>query len=214
MSAAARTSATPVVEAEAVCREAAQSPPQLEPLIAAALGGDDAAMHALGLRVLPRVRNGVRYMVRGDHIDDLVQDVLVKVLERLDSYAGRGRFESWVDGVTVRVIIDRMRKLRAAERRLAPLAAEDCAGDAGVASAARYATSRQLVRALDQLSDNHRSALCLHHVFGWTVPEIAAELELPHETVRTRLRDGMGQLRALLRVRAEGEHGVNDGTPD
>src|SRR5262249_48064877 len=98
---------------------------------------------------------------------------------------------------------------RAAQRRAAPLEVEQHESNASEdpAGMLRYATSRQLVRALDRLSDNHRSALCLHHVFGWTVPEIASELEVPQETIRTRLRDGMGQLRALLRVTPAGSPG-------
>jgi RNA polymerase sigma-70 factor, ECF subfamily len=191
----------------APCNDAA-TPAPVEPLVAAVLAGDEAAMHALGMRVLPRVRNAVRYLVRGDRIDDMVQDVLVTIIERLASFAGTGRFESWVDGVTVRVVIGRMRKQRTTQRREAPLVVEQHESRAeDPAGMLRYATSRQLVRALDRLSDNHRSALCLHHVFGWTVPEIASELDVPHETVRTRLRDGMGQLRVLLRVTPAGRPG-------
>ena len=174
-----------------------------DPLLVAAVAGDETALHALALRILPRVRNAVRYLVRGDAIDDLAQDVLVTVLERLESYRGAGRFESWVDGVTLRVVLGRMRKLRALERRVAHVGIEAVADEAGCGvSPSKYATSRQLVRALDELSDSQRQALVLHHVFGLTVPEIASELAVPHETIRTRLRDGMGLLRALLRVQA------------
>jgi RNA polymerase sigma-70 factor (ECF subfamily) len=176
--------------------------PEHDPTLAAATRGDERALHALALRLLPRVRNAVRYLVRGDDIDDLVQDVLVTVLERLASFEGRSSFEAWVDGVSLRVILGRMRKLRANERRFAPLEQEPARIEPIVRGQA-YATSRQLVRALDRLSDAKRTALVLHHVFGLTVPEIASELQAPQETVRTRLRDGMGELRALLRVKRE-----------
>ena len=39
--------------------------------------------------------------------------------------------------------------------------------------------------------------LVLHHVLGLSVPDIASELALPFETVRSRLRLGMARLRAL-----------------
>jgi RNA polymerase sigma-70 factor (ECF subfamily) len=179
------------------------APLAIDPTISAAAGGDERAMQALVHKLMPRVRNAVRYLVRGDEIDDLVQDVLVTVIERLDTFEGRGRFEAWVDGVALRVTLGRMRKVRALERRSAPLSEAAPAAEPPVRAGHAYATSRQLVGALDQLTENHRGAVVMHHVFGLTVPEIAVELDVPHETVRTRLREGMGQLRALLRVQSE-----------
>jgi RNA polymerase sigma-70 factor (ECF subfamily) len=164
--------------------------------------GEEEAMHRLALAILPRIRNGVRYLVRGDHTDDIVQDVLVTVLQRLDSYQGLGRFESWVDGVTLRVVIGRTRAIRSDERRLAPLDADEVLL---LHRSERYATSRQLVGALDRLSVPQRESVVLHHVFGLTAKEIAAELATPLETVRSRISAGMEQLRALLGARPGGE---------
>lgn len=170
--------------------------------VPAAQRGDEEAMHRLALAILPRVRNGVRYLVRGDPIDDLVQDVLVTVLQRLDSYQGLGRFEAWVDGVTLRVVIGRTRTLRAAERRIAPVDADEVLL---LRHGERYATSRQLVAALDRLTLPQRESVVLHHVFGLTAKEIAAQLETPLETIRSRISAGMEQLRALLGARPGGE---------
>lgn len=180
-------------------RAAPINPPEVQALIARAVRGEESALHSLGMRVMPRVRNAVRYLVRGDEIDDIVQDVLVTVFERLASYSGEGRFEAWVDGVALRVTLGRMRKLRALQRRTEPLAV-DAISEPGAGLGPRYATSRQLVRALDHLADHQRMPLVMHHVFGWTVPEIAAELAAPLETVRTRMRDGMIKLRMQLEV--------------
>ncbi|MDD9943948.1 MAG: RNA polymerase sigma factor [Myxococcales bacterium] len=180
----------------------------LAQLLDKARDGDEEAMHQLVLRVLPRVRNAVRYLVRGDHIDDLVQDVLVTILQRLDSYAGTGRFEAWVDGVTLRVVLGRTRSLRKLERRRAAVDADDVRL---LHSGERYATTRQLARALDQLPEAQRTALVMHHAFGLTAPEIGKQLRVPHETVRSRLRHGMGQLRALLRVGREQDPETTDG---
>jgi RNA polymerase sigma-70 factor (ECF subfamily) len=164
--------------------------------------GEEEAMHRLALAILPRVRNGVRYLVRGDHTDDLVQDVLVTVLQRLDSYQGLGRFEAWVDGVTLRVVIGRTRALRSDERRFAPLDGDEVLL---LHRGERYATSRQLVTALDRLSVPQRESVVLHHVFGLTAKEIAAELAAPLETIRSRISAGMEQLRAFLGAQPGGE---------
>jgi RNA polymerase sigma-70 factor (ECF subfamily) len=170
----------------------------LQAQIAAAISGDASAAHALVLRVLPRVRNLIRYLVRGDDVDDLSQDALVTILERLSSFRGEGRFESWVDGVTMRVTLRKLSKLRADVRRFQHSALDNLEAHPGQRPSARYVARRRAVEALDQLPDAQRHALVMHHVLGMTVTEIAAELDTPAETIRSRLRVGMGQVRALL----------------
>jgi RNA polymerase sigma-70 factor (ECF subfamily) len=59
----------------------------------------------------------------------------------------------------------------------------------------RYAERRTAVELLDRLPAEQRHALVLHHVLGMSVPEIARELEVPDETVRSRLRLGRNRLR-------------------
>ena len=168
---------------------------ELSALVRSAQAGDEEAMHRLLLAIMPRVRNGVRYLVRGDDIDDLVQDVLETVLLRIEAFRGEGRFESWVNGVTLRVVIGRRRKHLSDVRRLSEVTVDDVAS---LRQGERYATSRQLARALDQLPDDQREALVMHHVFGLTAPEVADEQRVGQETVRSRLRHGMGMLRMLL----------------
>lgn len=172
--------------------------PGIDPTITAAAEGDANAIHTLVVRILPRVRNLVRYMVRGDDIDDLSQDVVIKILERLPSYRGEGRFESWVDGIAVRVTLRTMSKRRKEQRRAQQMVPEELPDAMTGPVAARYMTRRRAVQILDELPTPQRHALVMHHVLGMTIQEIARELDVPAETVRSRLRVGMGQLRAWL----------------
>ena len=172
--------------------------PALRAQISAAVGGDTQAAHALVLRVLPRVRNTIRYLIRGDDVDDFSQDVLVTLLERLHSFRGDSRFEAWVDGVTLRVTLRRLSKLRADVRRFEHGASEALQASSEPLASPRYLARRRAVAALDQLPDAQRHALVMHHVLGMTVAEIAQELDTPAETVRSRLRVAMGKIRVLL----------------
>src|SRR6187397_2835086 len=69
---------------------------------------DAARGHAPSIRqlvsyLLPRVRNLVRYLVRGDRdVDDLSQDALLSILQGLPGYRAEGAFRSWADRVVVR----------------------------------------------------------------------------------------------------------------
>jgi RNA polymerase sigma-70 factor (ECF subfamily) len=169
-----------------------------DPRIAAAAAGDRAAAQALCLEILPRVRNLVRYLLRGDHdVDDIAQEALIAVLRGLGGYRGEGKFESWVDRIVARATFAHIGRRRD-ERARASNDAPELLPDAGDASGERYVLRRQLAAVLDQLSDEQRHALVLHHAMGMTVPEIAALIGAPVETVRSRLRLGIAAMRRLL----------------
>ena len=169
----------------------ADQPP--DPRIAAAAAGDRAAAETLCRELLPRVRNLVRYLLRGDaRVDDVAQEALIAVLRGLGSFRGEGRFESWVDRVVARTAFAIIKRIRA-ETQPGELEAVDTE-----ARADSYAERREVAAALDQLSPEQREALVLHFAVGMTVPEIAEELGAPFETVRSRLRLGKAALREAL----------------
>src|SRR5687767_14508363 len=60
-----------------------------------------------------------------------------------------------------------------------------------------YLRRRELVRLLDALSEEQRTALVLHFVLELSVAEIAEQVGVPMETVRSRLRLGKARLRTL-----------------
>jgi RNA polymerase sigma-70 factor (ECF subfamily) len=71
-----------------------------------------------------------------------------------------------------------------------------------------YADRRRAVAILDALPPEQRHAVVMHHVLGMSVPEIARELGIPAETVRSRLRLARTRLRDL------GMNVTNDGEDD
>ncbi len=168
-----------------------------DPRIAAAASGDRRAAEALCRELLPRVRNLVRYLLRGDaRVDDVAQEALIAVLRGLGTFRGEGRFESWVDRVVARTTFDRIRRIRAESQpgEHAPVegaAGEDLGGET-------YALRRELAAALDRLPTDQRESLVLHFALGMTVPEIAEVAAAPIETVRSRLRLGKAALRQAL----------------
>src|SRR5215831_8205918 len=85
-----------------------------DPRIAAAARGDRDAAEALCRELLPRVRNLVRYLLRGDaRVDDVAQEALIAVLRGLGSFRGEGRFEAWVDRITARTAFASIKRIRA-----------------------------------------------------------------------------------------------------
>ncbi len=161
--------------------------------VSGAVRGDREATASLLTDLLPRMRNLVRYFVRGDDIDDIVQDGLMAVLRGLPTYRGDGSITAWCDRVVARVAMEASRRRRAETSRTASdveVAAPERADD--------YLARRRLVACLDTLSQEMRETLVLHHVFEMSAPEVATELGVPLETVRSRLRNGRARLREHL----------------
>ena len=176
--------------------------PRLDPRIAAAAAGDRAAAQALCRELLPRVRNLVRYLMRGDaRVDDVAQEALIAVLRGLGTFRGDGRFESWVDRIVARSTFAAIRRIRAETQ---PGERAPVEGDASEAAGGEtYALRRELAEALDRLPGDQRESLVLHFAIGMTVPEIAEAAAAPIETVRSRLRLGKAALREALGGRDE-----------
>ncbi len=171
------------------------STPHDDPRIARAISGDRVAATSLLGELLPRIRNVVRYFLRTDDIDDTVQESLVAVLRGLPTFRGDGKLSSWSDRIVARIAIGAARRKRIGDARVtsteaAELLADDSHDD--------YLERRRLVAALDTLSQEMREALVMHHVLEMSVPEIAEELAIPQETVRSRLRNGRTALRERM----------------
>ena len=165
--------------------------------VEAAQSGDRLAAERLARGLLPRVRNLVRYLIRGDQdVEDVVQDALVAVLRGLGGYRGEGAFRAWADRVVARSTFAWLdRRKTHAERDLQALELSAAATDGAVDE---YLDRRKMAEALDRLPFEQRHAVVLHHVLEMSVPEIAEETRTPAETVRSRLRIGRLRLRELL----------------
>ena len=160
---------------------------------------DRGAAGVLMAELLPRVRNLVRYLARGDSgVDDHAQEALVAILRGLPGYRGDAPLLAWVDRIVVRSTFERRRRDRLRTTREGAELPDDDAAPMRQSVSSFALDRRALVHALERLNPQQRDALVLHHAAGMSVPEVAESLASPIETVRSRLRLGMSQLREIL----------------
>lgn len=179
------------------CEEESLASRPVDPRIQRAQRGDREAAGALLEELLPKVRNLVRYLVRGDaEVDDLSQKALLAILQGLKSYRGEGELVSWANKITVRETIRSRKKDRADRAALSAIGPELELLSAATPDPDRYLARRAAVRRLETLPEDQRDVVVLHHVLGMSVPELADELGLPFDTAKSRLRLGMEKLRA------------------
>lgn len=127
---------------------------------------------------------------------DAVQEAFIEADRRWRTV---GRYDDpavWVR----RVAINRLRNGHRNRRRRA----EIVAAIRPVANDDLAAELLDLRRAVDALPEKMRLAVCLHHVAGVPIPEVAASLEVSEGTVKSNLHDARRRLRADLEDRTRG----------
>lgn len=184
--------------------EARDDAAAVDGLVRRASGGDPAAFAALYDLFAPRLRRYLRHQVRGDdRVEDLVQQVFVKMIEALPRYQSRGiPFGAWVFRVARNLVID--------ERRTAhPTAALELAethpadGEDPVVAAIRADDRRHLLTAIDNLPRDQRDVLVWRFLAELSPAETALLMGRTSEAVRALQHRAIVTLRSRLAVDLE-----------
>ncbi len=169
-------------------------------LLARIVGGDRPAFRLLYLRYHARLyRFVVRLLHRPELAEEVVNDVMLTVWQKADSFRGDAAVSTWLFGIAYR------RGLKTARRWPAPVdetqrpesidpaATPDNAADDSLRAA-------QLHRQLARLSAEHRAVVELTYFFGHSCAEVAAIVDCPVNTVKTRLFHARRRLQDWLEL--------------
>jgi len=163
--------------------------------------GDHDAFRDL-LRREDRWVRGVVYSVLGDRqrVDDVTQQVWAAVWERINELRDVQRWRSWVYRLARNAAVDAGRettrrrqftqRLHADTRLESPPAPTDHVD--------RQERIEAMRRAIEELPPLYREALTLRHLEGWSYRQIADVLDVPVDTVETRLVRARRKLREVL----------------
>ncbi len=144
----------------------------------------------------------VRILNSREEAEDVLQEVFLQVWRRAGDYdEQRGKPFTWLVTLTRSRAIDRLRVL-SARQRLATSVAQDQPAEASDAlKETVHSEQKDIVRqALEELPEEQRRTLLLAYFEGLTQTEIAAKLNAPLGTVKTRMRSAMTKLRETLRT--------------
>ena len=124
---------------------------------------------------------------------DAVQEAFIEADRRWRTVSAYEDPAGWVRRVAVNRLVNGRRNHRRRSEILAtvvPVAPDDLTEEL-----------LDLRRAVDGLPERMRLAVCLHHLAGLTVDEVAALLEVAPGTVKSNLHDARQKLRAQLEDR-------------
>ena len=164
------------------------------------LAGDRDAYRILVERHSQNVYRLAYRMAGNSHdAEEIVQEAFLRGYQKLKQFAGQANFGTWVYRIAANYAIDRLRQL-GARQRLATGAAQEqteTVSDA-LSDTIKLAQRETVRRALAELPEEQKHTLVLAYFEGLTQSEIAAKLNAPLGTIKTRMRSGMIKLRALL----------------
>lgn len=145
------------------------------------------------------VRTFARRLIGEEAAEDLVHDTFLTLPKALARWSGEGTLRTFIIGVAInhaRHYIRARSRRRFALARFAREPERKSRSQEEESEQRRLAAS--LMRALDQLSFDHRTTFVLCEVEERSSPEVAQILGIPEATVRTRLHHARQKLRAAL----------------
>ena len=169
-----------------------------EELVAHVLAGHTEHFELLMRRYNQRVYRVVRTILRDDaETEDVMQEAYVNAYAHLADFAGRARFSTWMTRIAVHEAFGRLR------RRGRQDSLEDLDTEAAMASTAPSPEARAsdgelralLEQAVEALPPAFRMVFVLRSIEEMSVAETAEALDIPEETVKTRLH----RARSLIR---------------
>lgn len=162
--------------------------PQDDTLVVQARRGDRAAFGALYERYARMVHGILLSRAPASEVDDLMQDVFLAALNRLDSLRCDEAFGGWLAMIARNHSTDYHRR--------APRIME--ISDMHLRQNAPSPEAFAVMDAIRNLPDAYRETLAMRLVEGLTGPEIARQTRLTADSVRVNLHRGMKMLREKL----------------
>jgi RNA polymerase sigma-70 factor (ECF subfamily) len=159
-------------------------------LVAAVRAGDRDAFGRLYDAYSRMVHGILLARVPYGEVDDLVQDVFLVALRKIDALRDADAFGPWLAMITRNRAMDFHRRSRDTTELTDDIATPNVA--------APEAEATEVLNLIRQLPEAYREPLILRFVEGMTGPEIAERTGLAPASVRVNIHRGMKLLRAKL----------------
>ncbi len=175
-------------------------------------------MQTAGFEAIVREHSGmvfgmlVRLMGSREHVDDLAQEVFLRLHRSLPSFRGEALLTTYLHRIVVNVAHDEWKRRKRQDERSTSLSDDTFLWEERLAHPAPNAEQQlaerelqtQVEEELQKLSALERSVLVLYHQEARSYQQIAETLRLPIGTVRTHLHRGRNKLRNALDTRKRG----------
>ena len=178
-------------------------------LIGRIAGGDATALRALFARHQVRVFRFILRLVRNEAVaEELANEVFLEVWRNAASFEGASSATTWVLSIAHHRAVSSLRKRREESWDEDAAAALPDSGDNPEVLAQKADKSTILRRCVDALSPEHKGIVDLVYYHELSISEASAVLQIPENTVKTRMFYARKRLSELLK-----EAGIDRGWP-
>ncbi len=162
-------------------------------------GGDRAAFTEL-YRLMHRPLFGylMKLIREREMAEDVLNETMMEVWRQAGRFEGRSAVNTWVFSIAHHRAVSRFRKRRESALDDAYAATIADEGPTPDQTAQSRGMSRLLARLMEQLSYEHREIIHLAYFQEFSVQEIAEALDVPPNTVKTRMFYARQRLKVLL----------------
>ena len=174
-------------------------------LVRAAQGGDGDAFAALVHRHKSRVFGIAARFARGAHdLEDLAQEIFVRVFQKLEGFRGDAPFEHWISRLAVRRCYDYLRRTKFRWDDAPLEAVEFAVRDESVEREAEARRAHEVVnRAMAALPADMRLVLTLFELEDRSVREVASLTGWSEANVKTRGSRARARLKEILEAQRD-----------
>jgi RNA polymerase sigma factor (sigma-70 family) len=177
-----------------------EGPDPLQALVRDAAAGQREALVRLMSLVAPPVTAAVRVLLGAKHpeLDDAVQEALLAIAASLERFRGESSFLHYARRIAVRTALGLRRARDDAAHKLAEASASELPASAwqpDTLPAERDKRLELLLALLDELPDGQAECLAYRVLLEYPLPQIAREIGVPINTVRSRVRLARNHLR-------------------
>ena len=162
------------------------------------IDGDESVFNQLVIRHKERVRSIIYITVNHpDCIDDIAQEVFVKVYKNLHHFRFESQFSTWIYRITINKCRDHLRKVKL-RRMFIPLLDSFDKADQFKNVTEETNTSEIVRNAISQLPEKLKIPLLLKDIEGFSYQEIAESVQCEIGTVKSRIFRAREKLKNLL----------------
>lgn len=192
-----------------------------EELVTLALAGDRQAFDRLYDQTIQVIYRTVHFLVgNSSDAEDIVQETYVEMYRNLSKFKEGRAFQPWLIGIAIRQVNAYRRKKWMRFRLFQKASGQGTEIEADFApDVVDRLANRELVAMLEQLPYKLKQVVILRYLNEYSQEEVAAILEIPVGTVKSRLHAALSKLRGLSKTGFQmsqevEKHGYGTTTPN
>ena len=164
----------------------------------------------------PKIMNYLNRLIRNSEVEDLAQDVFMKVAVALPNFKGESKLSTWIYKIATNTALDRMRSPEfkqthqiMADELLSPVDGPEWHADGGapvIEQLIETEMNQCIHNNINALPEKYRAVLVLSELQELKNREIAEILDTSLESVKIRLHRARAQLKGKLQNNCDFYH--------